>query len=78
MEETHLSETGRGFAVNNFSHTEHVLQSLIGGIPLTPSGSGVRAALTNNKLERWGWRGGGGNSNISVFLSSEHSFWTGK
>lgn len=33
-------------------HTEHVLWSLTGGIPPTPNGSGVRAALTNNKLEQ--------------------------
>lgn len=32
--------------------TEHVLRSLAGGIPSTPNGSGVRAALTNNKLEQ--------------------------
>lgn len=34
------------------SHTEHVLWLLTGGIPPTPNGSGVRAALTNNKLEQ--------------------------
>lgn len=43
---------GLSDAVNNFSHTEHVLRQLVGGIPLTPDGSGVRAALTNNKLEQ--------------------------
>lgn len=37
---------------NSFSNTEHVLWSLAGGIPPTPDGSGVRAALTNNKLEQ--------------------------
>lgn len=34
------------------SHTEHVLWPLVGGIPPTPNGSGVRAALTKNKLEQ--------------------------
>lgn len=45
-------------ALCNFSHTEHVLRPLAGGIPPTPDGSGVRAALTNNKLERGGGVGG--------------------
>lgn len=43
------------------SHTEHVLRPFAGSIPQTPDGSGVRAALTNNKLEQ-GW--GENNSNI--------------
>lgn len=42
----------RSSALCNFSHTEHVLRPLAGGIPPTPDGSGVRAALTNNKLEQ--------------------------
>lgn len=56
------------------SHTKHVVGLLVGSIPPVPNGSGVRAALTNNKLERWREN----NSNISAFLSSEQSFWTGK
>ncbi len=48
FEQSHLGEAG----CEQLSHTEHVLRSLAGGIPLTPNGSGVRAALTNNKLEQ--------------------------
>lgn len=40
-----------------------MLQTLIGSIPSAPNGSGVRAALTNNKLER----GRENNTNISLF-----------
>lgn len=47
------------------SHTEHVLWSLADGIPPTPNGSGVRAALTNNKLEQ----GEGKTTAISLFSS---------
>lgn len=46
-----LAEQARRRCVQ-LSHTEHVLRLLVGGIPSTPNGSGVRAALTNNKLEQ--------------------------
>lgn len=59
---------------DQLSHTEHVLQPLVGSIPSAPDGSGVRAALTNNKLEQ----GEGKQQQYLAFLSSKRSFWTGK